>query len=264
MAAAIPHAILLLHALLDILPYPRGDKGMWYEIRTGSTECIDEVRPTTSKKKGKEKAVDTEGDVQMDSSADYAVSGQGGAEPEPELDLAGIGAVVEDEPERRARLKVRFTHHPDCVFRPSERPLTDQSSIEIDLHIGPKRSKPLPPAGRAVNAIGQTGKQSPQTGPQTIGKRNRPSKRKREVMKRTHLAEGDKAGRAEVDEDDEDEEAAMNKMNGVAPTQPGKVGKKGQAGTTGKTRSGQVSGMKDSARRAVESEDEEEEELENR
>jgi len=55
LAAAIPHALLLLHALLDILPYPQGDKGMWYEIRTGSTECIEEVKPQAGGKgKGKE------------------------------------------------------------------------------------------------------------------------------------------------------------------------------------------------------------------
>ncbi|ADV23569.1 hypothetical protein I305_01469 [Cryptococcus gattii E566] len=40
---AISHALLLLHALLDLLPYPKRDKGMWYEIRTGSVECVDEV-----------------------------------------------------------------------------------------------------------------------------------------------------------------------------------------------------------------------------
>lgn len=91
MAAAIPHAILLLHALLDILPYPQGSNGMWYEIRTGSVECLDEVKPQDSRKgKGKEKA-DAAGDVQMD---------------DRELDLGSIGAVEEDEPTMQARLKV--------------------------------------------------------------------------------------------------------------------------------------------------------------
>jgi hypothetical protein len=32
LAAAIPHALLLLHALLDILPYPQGGKGKGKEI----------------------------------------------------------------------------------------------------------------------------------------------------------------------------------------------------------------------------------------
>lgn len=33
----------MLHALLDILPYPVGPNGMWYEIKTGSVRCVDEV-----------------------------------------------------------------------------------------------------------------------------------------------------------------------------------------------------------------------------
>lgn len=45
LGAAIPHACLLLHALLDALPYPRGPRGLWYEIKTGSVDCIDEVTP---------------------------------------------------------------------------------------------------------------------------------------------------------------------------------------------------------------------------
>ena len=45
MAAAIPHALLLLHALLDILPFSQ--RALWYEIRTGSTECTDEVEGET-------------------------------------------------------------------------------------------------------------------------------------------------------------------------------------------------------------------------
>lgn len=102
MAAAIPHAILLLHALLDILPYPQGSNGMWYEIRTGSVQCIDEVRPS---RKGKEKAeqgdkTDTEGNVQMAPvSTDHDL----------DLDLEGIGAVEEDEPHIESRLKVSTT-----------------------------------------------------------------------------------------------------------------------------------------------------------
>jgi hypothetical protein len=95
MAAAIPHALLLLHALLDILPYPQGEKGMWYEIKTGTTECVDEVM---SKEKGKAKAkseaAEGDGDVSME-----------GAN-EAEIDFSNIGAVEEDEPERVSRLKV--------------------------------------------------------------------------------------------------------------------------------------------------------------
>ena len=41
MSAAIPHALLLLHALLDLLPY--GRNSLSYEIKTGSVECVDDV-----------------------------------------------------------------------------------------------------------------------------------------------------------------------------------------------------------------------------
>lgn len=101
LAAAIPHAMLLLHALLDILPYPQGEKGMWYEIRTGSTECIDEIRPPASRK-GKEKEVDVQGDIPMQSVPEVS---------EDELDLGMIGGVEEDEPVIQHRLKVSTTSH---------------------------------------------------------------------------------------------------------------------------------------------------------
>lgn len=44
LGAAIPQAFLLLHAVLDILPYPVGPKGMWYELTTTTVECTDEVQ----------------------------------------------------------------------------------------------------------------------------------------------------------------------------------------------------------------------------
>ena len=87
LAAAIPHALLLLHALLDILPYPQGDKGMWYEIRTGSTECIEEVKPQAGGK-GKGKEID---EVLMDAE---------------EMEFGDIGGIEEEEPERISKLKV--------------------------------------------------------------------------------------------------------------------------------------------------------------
>ena len=41
LSAAIPQAFLLLHAILDVLPFPKS--AMRYEIYTGSVECVDEV-----------------------------------------------------------------------------------------------------------------------------------------------------------------------------------------------------------------------------
>lgn len=71
MSAAIPHAVLLLHALLDVLPFPRGPKGLWYEMRTGSVECVDELEKGTSNgkrsKRGKRADVaDEDEDMELD------------------------------------------------------------------------------------------------------------------------------------------------------------------------------------------------------
>ena len=83
--AAIPQALLLLHALMDILPFPKGEKGMWFEIRTGSVECLDEVsrRPLAEKNKLHDQSVDA-------------------LTLHDELD---IGGMEEDEPERESRTK---------------------------------------------------------------------------------------------------------------------------------------------------------------
>ena len=94
MSAAIPQALLLLHALLDILPYPKGEKGMWYEIHTGSVECIDEVsRPKAAT-------------VPEAQGGDEAIS----------LDVLSrieedIGGMEEDESEQRSRIKVSLVVH---------------------------------------------------------------------------------------------------------------------------------------------------------
>lgn len=41
LCVAIPHAIMLLYALVDILPYPK--QFIHHEIRTESVECMDEM-----------------------------------------------------------------------------------------------------------------------------------------------------------------------------------------------------------------------------
>lgn len=71
LSAAIPHALLLLHALMDVLPFPAGPGGMWYEIATDTVECIDE----------------------MD------------GEAEGEEEFAGLGAMEDDGPELQTRNK---------------------------------------------------------------------------------------------------------------------------------------------------------------
>jgi hypothetical protein len=63
---------------------------MWYEIRTGSTECIEEVTPKVGGKgkgKGKDKA-----EVVM--------------EDAEEIEFGDIGGIEEEEPERISKLKV--------------------------------------------------------------------------------------------------------------------------------------------------------------
>ena len=89
---------------------------MWYEIRTGSTECIEEVKAgssktgskqsATGKGKGKEKekqGEDTDGDAVM---ADTESAGV-----EEEIDFGDIGGIGEEEPERIAKLKVSPLPH---------------------------------------------------------------------------------------------------------------------------------------------------------
>lgn len=42
LSAAIPHSILILHALLDILPFPK--RCVTYELKSGSVKCFDEKK----------------------------------------------------------------------------------------------------------------------------------------------------------------------------------------------------------------------------
>lgn len=96
LGAAISHAFVLLHALMDILPYPiagPGRAGMWFEIRTGTTECKDMVSGKLSGLNGEE-AMDT---------------GHKEGEEEPgEEDWGDLGLFIEDKPEIQTRNKVSF------------------------------------------------------------------------------------------------------------------------------------------------------------
>ncbi|UOH83002.1 hypothetical protein LQV05_005715 [Cryptococcus neoformans] len=98
---AISHALLLLHALLDLLPYPKGEKGMWYEIRTGSVECVDEV--------------DKMGNNQTD---------ENNAGQEDDAWLKDVGSVEASAPERTTRIKssIEITIH--IAPRPASKSLS--------------------------------------------------------------------------------------------------------------------------------------------
>ncbi|OWZ37732.1 hypothetical protein C366_04617 [Cryptococcus neoformans Tu401-1] len=98
---AISHALLLLHALLDLLPYPKGEKGMWYEIRTGSVECVDEV--------------DKMGNNQTD---------ENNAGQEEDAWLKDVGSVEASAPERTTRIKssIEITIH--IAPRPASKSLS--------------------------------------------------------------------------------------------------------------------------------------------
>jgi hypothetical protein len=80
--------MLLLHAVVDILPFPKGRKGIWYEIRTGSAECIDEITAGNG----------------VDSVAVVEAAGT-------QDEFRGIGGIEEDEPKREVRIKVCLNAH---------------------------------------------------------------------------------------------------------------------------------------------------------
>ena len=97
MGAAIPQALLLLHVLMDILPYPKGEKGMWYEITTGSVECVDEVGKGGGSVAAPRGTKAPTGDRIMEKDQDVDLAG---------IDIADIGGMEEDEPDRKIRIKV--------------------------------------------------------------------------------------------------------------------------------------------------------------
>lgn len=56
LCVAIPHAVMLLYALVDILPFPK--QFIHHEIQTSSVECHDEMSfVATVEGKGKRKAL---------------------------------------------------------------------------------------------------------------------------------------------------------------------------------------------------------------
>ncbi|EJT50476.1 hypothetical protein A1Q1_00217 [Trichosporon asahii var. asahii CBS 2479] len=98
LGAAISHTFVLLHALMDILPYPiagPGRAGMWFEIRTGTTECKDEIPGKRSGLNGVE-AMDAEGGKEEEDE---------GGKPGEE-DWGDLGFFVEDKAEIQTRNKI--------------------------------------------------------------------------------------------------------------------------------------------------------------
>lgn len=110
LGAAISHAFVLLHALMDILPYPvarPGKAGMWFEVRTGTTECRDMVQGRLSGLAA-ETAPDADG-TEADGGREKEGPRMADAEDEPgEEDWGDLGLFVEDAPEIQTRNKVSF------------------------------------------------------------------------------------------------------------------------------------------------------------
>lgn len=108
LGAAISHAFVLLHALMDILPYPvagDGRAGMWFEIKTGTTECRDMVQGKLSGLGGQEE-VQTEKEVTT-KKGEREGEGEEAGEVEPgEEDWGDLGLFIEEEPEIQTRNKV--------------------------------------------------------------------------------------------------------------------------------------------------------------
>lgn len=86
MAPAIPHALILLQAVLDILPYPRSH--VRHSIRTASVECFDEV--TIRRPRPAAGAVAAESETEVE---------------QPDLPFELPGAYDEEEGGLRSRLK---------------------------------------------------------------------------------------------------------------------------------------------------------------
>ncbi|ORY29664.1 hypothetical protein BCR39DRAFT_531515 [Naematelia encephala] len=125
MGAAIPQALLLLHAVLDILPYPLGKRGMWYEIRTASVECVDEV---------------SHGDDE---------AGEG-------VEFGDLGAVEEDVPDRVVRMKSSIQIDLNISPRPDPSSSSTSSAKSIQpVESTEKRSKRNRPSKERRNKLRQ-------------------------------------------------------------------------------------------------------------
>jgi hypothetical protein len=204
LGAAIPHSLLLLHAVLDTLPYPRGPRGLWYEIHTGTAECVDYIEaedparpiatlPKRNKKDKKQKEAMAEPEQGV-IEEDVAMAESGPAIADTSADpnsvhawLAGIGSVSAGAPARKVRLTV------SSAWKGREAFADTQSTMKVDIWIGPKPS--LEPTAPRT----QTGQSKPGEG------RSRPNKHRRRALQSQREAEAkaaaEKKALAEVDEE---------------------------------------------------------------
>lgn len=145
LSASIPHALLILHALLDILPYPK--QYVRYELRTGSIDCVDEMIPEGTDDEGKgtlgdvrgdegddgsgkdtamsektaEKIPTTAAEADVEAKADAEADAEVNAEPEPEPEPEGTaedGEDMVDEEEEDRLLKEMVTNGVHSVEEP--------------------------------------------------------------------------------------------------------------------------------------------------
>lgn len=182
---------------------------MWYEIRTGSVECTDEMEAPALPSAPLAKGQRTE-----------AGGGQASAEAADGVGcLEGIGGMEADEPERRHRTVVsaslsRWLLDLCCPTRPRKArdpAVADeaQSSIRIDLHIAPPRS---------VARAKQHHAGSSATDKKKVDRPNRPSKKRRLVLRRQRTE-----GVGQSAEPPGEEEEAMNDNSAKARSASGRV-----------------------------------------
>ncbi|KAG7563150.1 hypothetical protein FFLO_01458 [Filobasidium floriforme] len=144
LSAAIPHALLVLHSLLDILPFPK--KHVSHELKSSSVKCFDELKSTGGRKR---KAGGDEGEIVGD--ADGA--GTGGDEWEPVL-------FDEEEPEGAVRVRIKSAieiiirvgpAHARSTVAPQDRQKQKQKEVEV---LDAVRNEPAP---KKVDFVGANG-----------------------------------------------------------------------------------------------------------
>jgi hypothetical protein len=250
LSAAIPHAILVLHSLVEILPFPKGCVG--WELKSGSVKCFDEKKLEVGGKGGGNGWQPVLFDDDEDD--DYRARGkaQEVRDGSKEEVIAGvrIRVVVSDPTLFCNRVLFRS---PSLVFLTHILPTNialAQSSLEIIIRVGPrndqhtksKQPPTLPPLPNDPQSISKPSNQSNKTTARTAtttttpaitttpaavydtdvskkAKKNRPSKEARSRKRRAAIRlaeERDKAGAQEEIPKDVSVEEAKKTMEGQA------------------------------------------------